>query len=258
MTRYICFALLFLVAACTAPAADPVREAQADRAYGFVASGDEKGLASVATASLKGQLNEDVLKQLQGYASVEEPRSAKTVQWQSNVTSDTGAYRVVREYTYPHHVVQLEAVMAREGGGAWLVDGVFINRFTASQIALGQFTLMNQSALHYLVLLSVAVTPIICLVTVGFAAFRRNWGWMVFCLFGVGQVSFNWGTGAIQFQALQFALLGAGFIKGPLFADPWIMFFAIPVPAILFWSLGKWRPKATPEPKNAVLPQTAE
>ncbi|MDK2747862.1 MAG: hypothetical protein KYX67_11120 [Brevundimonas sp.] len=258
MMRYLSFALLFLVAACSMPPADPAREVQTDRAYGFVAAGDETGLASIATDSLKANLSGDVLQQMKGYGSVQKPVSAKTVQWQSNFTPQVSAYRIVREYTYPEKVVQFDTLMARGKGGAWQVDAVHINSFTASQIALGRFTITNKSPLHYLILAALVVTPLICLVAVGFAAFRRRWGWMVFCLFGVGQISFNWATGAIQFQALQFAVLGAGFIKGPLITDSWVMFFALPLPAILFWLLGKWRPKPARQPKTAVVSQTVE
>nr|WP_314187941.1 hypothetical protein [uncultured Brevundimonas sp.] len=240
------------------PTADPAREDQADRAYGYVASGDEKGLAAIATDGLKANLNGDVLEQLKGFGSVQKPEAAKTVQWQSSFTPQTSAYKVVREYGYPDKVVQFETLMVRGSGGAWQVEAVHINSFTAAQIALGRFTIANRSPLHYFVLAALVVTPLICLVTVGVAAFRRRWGWMVACLFGVGQVSFNWATGAIQFQALQFAVLGAGLVKGPLITDAWVMFFALPLPAIFFWILKKWRPKPMRKPKKPTVTQSVE
>ena len=250
MIRFICFALLFLVTACEMPAADPAREAQADQAYGLVATGNEKGLAAIATESLEANLTSDLLQQMKTFGAEEKPVSAKTVQWQSSFTPQTSAYRIVREYSYPEKVVQFDTLMVRGPQGAWQVEALHINSFTASQIALGRFTIMNKSLLHYFVLVALVVTPIVCLFTVGFAAFRRRWGWMIGCLFGVGLFSFNWATGATQFQALQFALLGAGFFKGPLITDAWVMSFALPLPAILFWVLGKWRPKPARKPKK--------
>ncbi len=258
MIRYISFALLFLVTACSMPAADPAREAQADRAYALVAAGDENGLAAIATDGLKANLSGDVLEQLKSFGSIKKPESARTVQWQSSFTPQSSVYRVVREYSYSDKVVQFESLMARSPQAAWQVESVHINSFSASQLALARFTITDRSPLHFLILAALVITPLFCLVTVGFAAFRRRWGWMILCLLGVGQISFNWATGAIQFQALQFAVLGAGFVKGPLITDAWIMFFALPLPAILFWVLGKWRPKPARQPKKPLGSQTVE
>ncbi|WP_292077667.1 MULTISPECIES: hypothetical protein [Brevundimonas] len=258
MIRYISFALLLLLTACAMPAADPAREAQADRAYSFVVSGDESGLAAIATDGLKANLNGNALGQLKGFGSVQKPEVEKTVQWQSNFTPKAKAYRLVREYSYPEKVVQFETLMVSESGASWKVEAIHINSFTAGQIALGRFTVTNKSPLHYVVLIALVATPLFCLVTAGVAVLRRRWAWMIACFFGVGQISFNWATGAIQFQALQFAVLGAGFVKGPLVTDAWIMFFALPLPAIVFWILKKWKPKPNRKPAKPDDTQTVE
>ena len=53
-------------------------------------------------------------------------------------------------------------------------------------------------------------------------------------LFGIISFRLNWTTGDFEFQLLNIRLLGAGFLRSGTVA-PWILSFAIPVGAILFW-----------------------
>lgn len=248
--KHLVLIVLLAVGACAMPPADAQREAQAQRAFELTRAGNHAGLGAIVTDEVKAKMTDEVVSQMADQIPSQEPEGVATVQWHSNTNNQISAYRIVRQYEYPDATVVFDTTMVRQAQGPWQFDSIYVNRVSAAQAALGQFTLSNRSPLHYGVLIAAILAPVICLTTATFAGIRRRWGWMIFSLFGVGQFTFNWGLGAIQFQVLQFALLGAGFFKGALVTDPWIISFAIPIPALLFWALGKWKPKTTraPEP----------
>lgn len=236
--------MLLAVGACALPSADEAREAQAERVLEAVRTQDREALERLATNALRLNLTDEALAEMSGYVPEGEPEQARTIFWQSTVQPGRSYYRVLREYRYPETVLTVDTLMARDGDGPWSVDGVHVNSIPASEAALGGFALTGKTPLHYAVLSFTVLAPIICLGTAAFAGVRRRWGWMIGSLFGVGQFAFNWGTGALQFQALNVSILSAGFFKGPAITDPWILSFAIPIPALLFWVLRKWRLKS--------------
>lgn len=255
--KYLVLIMLLTLGACSLPAADAEREAQAQRVFEAVRAQDRTAVDGMVTDRIKPDLTDDVLAQMAGYIPEGTPSESKTIAWQSNTTNGQRAYRIVRQLTYPSAVVTFDTVMLREGDGPWKVDGVHVNNVSTAQAALGRFSLSNKSPLHYGVILLTVLAPIICLGTAVVAGLRRRWGWMVGSLIGVGQFAFNWGTGALQFQAVNIALFAAGVFKGPSATDPWIFSFAIPIPALLFWCLKKWKPKPKkPELKTAMPEQS--
>jgi hypothetical protein len=181
--------------------------------------------------------------------------------WTSNRVNADVTYQVARLYTHPEGEVQARVTVVRIGDGPWQVDGLHIMRVTAADraaydasVEAAKFTLNGKSPVHYLVLLGAVLSATLCVATAVVAGIRRRWAWMIGCLFGVCQLTLNWATGAIFFSPIHVSLLGAGFLKGLGAADPWFLSVAIPLPAILFWALGKWRPKPPkrkPDPEEA-------
>lgn len=241
--KYLALIVILLLGACSLPPADAERVVQAEQALQAVENKDRAALDAMITDRIRPELTDEMLVEMSSYVPAGAAGAARTVGWQSEVMNGQGVYRIVREYPYPDAVMTVETVMVRDGN-EWKVDGIYVNSVSATEAALGEFTLSNKSPLHYGVLLLTVLSPIICLGTAVIAGLRRRWGWMIGSLFGVGQFAFNWGSGAMQVQTVYFSLLGAGFLKGPSATDPWIFSFAIPLPALLFWALKKWKPKA--------------
>jgi hypothetical protein len=155
--------------------------------------------------------------------------------------------------------VIVQVLMVRKDGGPWLVDGFHLNAVSPTQVeAAAGFSMEGRSPLHYGVLIGVVLAPLICLVTAGVAGWRRRWGWMIFSLFGVGQLALNWNTGEWQFQALHFAVLSAGFLKGAGPLDPWVLMLSLPIPAVMFWALRRNRPKTKAGKVVSPTPAPAE
>lgn len=243
--RILLAVVVLLLSACAMPQADPQRVEQATRTYGLVRDGDIEALARQSTPSLRGQLTPESMAEVRRYASPGEPERSKVLSWRSNtVVGGSAQYEVVQQHDYPETIVIARVLMVREDGGPWMIDGFHLNPVSPAQAkAAGGFSLEGKSPLHYAMLIGVVMAPLACLAAAGVAAWRRRWGWMIFSLFGVGQLALNWSTGEWQFQALHFAVLSAGFFKGPAPFDPWVLMLSLPVPAILFWGLRRYRPK---------------
>lgn len=261
--RILLFLLTLLLAGCALPKVDPAREAQADRTYEQVRRQDIVGLKATATPALAVQDLAGPINELQAFVHASEPTAVETVQWASQTTNGHAVYRVVRLYTHPEGRVQFDVLMARNEAGHWQVDGVYASPVTAEMVANHEkavaasgFSLTGKTATHYAVLGAAVLAFLACLVTAVVAGIRRRWLWMIGCLFGLGQASVNWTTGAVFVQPIHVALLGAGFLKGLGATDPWIISASIPLPAILFWALGKWRKKAPKTKARAAEPES--
>lgn len=246
MLRYLLLVLTLCLGACAMPQADPARVEQATQVYGWVRDGDIDSLARQSTPSLQPQLTPELIAGVRRYASPGAPERSKVVSWRWNtVAGGASLYEVVQQLDYPERTVIVQVLMVREGGGPWLVDGFHLNAAspTLAQASAG-FSVVGKSPLQYGVLAGVVLAPLFCLVTAGVAGWRRRWGWMIFSLFGFGQLALSWNTGEWQFQALHFAVLSAGFFKGGGPFEPWILMLSLPIPAALFWVLRRDRPKA--------------
>lgn len=248
--RILLLVVAMLLSACAMPQADPARIAQATQVYEWVRDGDVDSLTAQSTPTLRPQLTAEALEELHVYTAAGRPKASKVVSWRSNVVvGGASTYEVVQQLDYPQTHVLVAVVMERQGEGAWQVNALQLNTVSPGQMAAaGGFSLQNKSPLHYAVLAGIVIAPLFCLVTAGVAGWRRRWGWMVFSLFGVAQLALNWNTGAWEFQPLNFALLGAGAMKGLGPLDPWILTVSLPVPALLFWILKRYRSKAAAKP----------
>lgn len=260
MLRYLLIAVMLCLGGCALPKADPAREAQVDRVYEIVRRGDEAGLMAIGTPDMQAQDLDAAFAELPRHIYASTPTEAVTVQWavQSQATAGSGSrsiYRLVRRYSHPEGDVNVDVTLVSQGDADWRVDGFWAARTTAegtrqaqAQIDAARFTLAGKSPTHFLMLGGAILSTVLSLVSVIVAGFRRRWGWMFGNLFGFGQVAINWTTGALGFSPIYVSLLGAGIMKtmGP--ADPWILSVSLPLPAILFWALGKWR-KKTPKTK---------
>jgi hypothetical protein len=255
MLRYLVFTLALCLGACALPVVDAEREAQADRVYEAVRRNDVAAVKAMGTPALKSQDLAGPFLEMQRHVHASAPTAATTIGWSSNTSTSAGTtYIVVRQYTHPEGRVETEALMVRDAAGVWRIDGFRAVRVSAAaleaaekaseeQATAARFTLTGKSPAHYVILAGAILSAALCLVSAVVAGLRGRWGWMILNLFGIGQFTLNWTTGAVAFQPIYFSLFGAGFLKGMGPADPWMIMAALPIPAILFWSLGRWRRK---------------
>ena len=104
------------------------------------------------------------------------------------------------------------------------------------------FVLSGVSPLHYLAILLLVSTPL-AMIMAGVAAIRlkikRRWLWLIFSLFGVGQLKLLWIAGPlspamIKVEPIAITLLGVGLQKQPLY-DPWCLMLSFPLGAVIIF-----------------------
>jgi hypothetical protein len=158
------------------------------------------------------------------------------------------------EYEYEHDIDWAYfTVDLINRGGIIKVQGFNGNGFQESLVKANNFSLKGKSFGHYLTLMLMIAIPLFILTTIVFiiiTPIKRKVLWIIFALFGIFAIHFNWGTGdfmllirqlspdgkmeMVKSAFLKISILGAGYTR-PSVLHPWIMQFAIPVGAILFW-----------------------
>lgn len=235
--------LALALAGCSALKADPEREAQADRALAQVISGDVAGFMAQAAPSIDPTQGAASIQQMRQALPKSAPPIGRSLNWTHSAGTDGESYHLLRQYDFPAVVVVTETVMVKDASGRWLTAGFHFRGVNEAQLEQLSFSLTGKSPIHYLVLAGVVSIPLFVLATSGWALFRRRWGWAVLALFSLMAFKLNWATGEWNFTPLALNLLGAGFVKMASPFAPWILTVGLPLPAILFWAMGKHRPK---------------
>lgn len=129
------------------------------------------------------------------------------------------------------------AVVDNLRSGEKMVQAFYSEPLPSSMDEMNAFTLSGKGFKHYLMLLVALVeaafilfTAYLCLNT----AVERRYSWLVLILFGVGSLSLNWTTGALDWNWFTAVFLGAGFLPDGLHG-PWTVSVSIPFGAIFFY-----------------------
>ena len=247
-----CVALMGLVG-CKAPALDPETDAVARATYNQVRTG-APDLQTHLTPELKAAPSTATeLARIKGLIPPGEPSLGTAVGW--NYVSMLGqgkAATMAHEYDYPGRVVLANVALSRpEGAKAWLVSGFHVQVATTEELKALNFNLTGKSYVHYAFLagfiasLGLILAAVVKVVRT--QGLKRKWLWLIASFFTVIGFQINWFNGAVTWK-LNFGLLNAGFLSGGSRFDPWVLFFALPVGAILILT-GIWaKPKPVPVP----------
>lgn len=157
----------------------------------------------------------------------------RTIYFENTVTT----YNLVYEYEYSDNLWIYYTFQLLEKENDFVVQTFNIQPYDQPLNKIHEFTFENKSFINYLWIFFTIIIPTFILVSLIFAIrtpLKRKWLWIIFILFGFVAFSLNWTTGEFGFQLINFKLLGVGFFKSGLIA-PWIVSFAIPVGAIVFW-----------------------
>lgn len=210
-----------------------------------VQRGDTATIWNRGTPGLQDHLSRETVARMHALAPQEKPvlLDVKSM-WQSA----DGVTTQWKQFTYQTGSEKRWAaiqVVLREGNGKTTVDSVFIQPFDRAPSSLGAFTLQGKSALHYAWLAAMAaavITSIVAFILVlRTGALRFKWLWAFGVLFSFVSFAINWTNGSWVIRPISLLLLGASGMRAG-FMDPWILQFAIPIPAIVFLilrSIGK-------------------
>ncbi len=194
----------------------------------------------------------DYLRSVQINISKRKLINKKVISYSVTKMDDTKYTHLEYEYEYENDWAYFTIDMINEGG-VIKVQGFNGNGFQESLVKANSFSIKDKSFGHYLTLILITVIPLFILTTIVFITItpiKRKVLWIIFALFGIFAIHFNWETGdfmliireispdgkmeMVKSAFLKISILGAGFTR-PSVLHPWIMHFAIPVGAILFW-----------------------
>jgi hypothetical protein len=135
------------------------------------------------------------------------------------------------------------------GDDAFAIVGFNVYSTPGSLEQMNKFELAGKSPTHYLFLALVVALPIFSIYALIVCARTRmsgrKWPWIIFILFGVGNVALNWTTGEWQFAPLRIQLLSASAAANPY--GPWVLSISVPLGALLFFL--RRRSLSAPDPQ---------
>ena len=237
---------MVLTGACSikeAPDTPKDAEAEAIKTFDQVRAGDIAGIKARGTAEVQGPEADAAIAKLTALIPKGAPTESRTLRWQVFM-ADAGNQRasIVREYTYPGHVVLADTALAKPNAKSpWKVQGFNVRVATNAELAANKFTLTGRSPLHYLVLAGAVLSPLICLfglfTVLRAPKFKWKWAFAILSLLAFVKFTLNWSTGVFNVTPISFQLLGAGFFSGGSAFDAWMLSFSLPVGAFI----GIWR-----------------
>lgn len=175
------------------------------------------------------------------------PDNVKLMGYQSNTTPKNTRTNVSFQYKYGQEFLAITIRLAHKQEGEYELVGFNVRRLQGDLRKKHAFSLADAGLVHFLVLTGAILVPLFMLLTALIAyklsGLEWRWAWILFIVVGFGRISFNWTTGAIDFNPFSFQILGTGFFtSGPY--SPWLFHVAFPVGAVLFWLLKYDRIKA--------------
>lgn len=139
------------------------------------------------------------------------------------------------EFGYAHQWVLSNVAVKSQAGGSTIV-GFSVIPEPASLEQQNGFTLTGKNAMQYFVLalaiLASALTLFALAVCIRTRLRGRKWPWVLFILFGFGNLSVNWASGAWGFTPLAIQMF-SGAAVAQLYG-PWIVSASFPLGAIVF------------------------
>ncbi len=244
-------ALAFAAAAlagCKLPVLDPESDAVARAMYTDLRTGSPE-IHTRLSPELKTPASQAELVNMRALIPPGEPSTGKAVGWNYVSVLGQGKSAVMtHEYDYPGKVVLAQVSLQRpEGAKAWIVDGARIRAATTQELDALKFSPLGKSPTHYVFLAAMGASLTLMLVAlikvIRTKGLKRKWLWVIASLFCVIGFEINWFSGAVSWKA-NFGLINAGVLSGSSRFDPWILFFCLPLGAILILA-GVW---AKPEP----------
>jgi outer membrane murein-binding lipoprotein Lpp len=257
--RYSILILLGLaLAGCDMSAAmeklAPAQDVQAVKAYVDDIRQDRfTAVEAALDPSIPAAQAPDFLARMATQFPAGDPKSVKIVGVSTSQSGGVSQDALALEYEFPDRWLLVNMVLQQKAGHTTIL-GLHSKRMAESLEQANRFSLVGKSLAQYLIFAMAVVVPIfivavlvLCIRTPGI---RRRWLWVIFILFGFVQFAVDWTTGAWEFHAVYFMLLGAGFWS-PLYG-PVTISATIPIGAI--WFLLRRRKLQGPEPMPVVQP----
>jgi len=176
-----------------------------------------------------------VLEQMVEQLPKEKPSAVKLVGAQLNVTTEKRESNITYQYSFGEQHFLINCA-TRTTGTERVIFGLNTHLLDASLEETQRFKLEGKTPLHYAVLLGVIIALALTLAAlircVMEKDLRRKWLWVLFIIFGIGQLELNWIDGAWIFKPVSIQLFSAG--AASIGYDGWVVTLALPLGAIVY------------------------
>jgi hypothetical protein len=215
-------------------------------------------LASQVDPSVKTGQFDQILARMAAELPQGAPRSVEVVNWQGTYSGPAGGSNSTRQvllalqYEFSDRWLLMRYSWHSEGGGPPLVKVFHIDRLSDSFEHLNGFWRQPFTPARLLVFLAAIILPLLsiyALIRCIRAPMRGRYKilWVLFILWGIGQFTFNWSTGASSLKLLNLQLLSSGFIREG-WLGPWRLMLAVPLGAIVFLVMSARRARKADQP----------
>lgn len=190
--------------------------------------------------SLQDPTLKDALSKMADLIPVEEPINIKLIGAQQHHSADQDSINLTYEYAYASQWLIMNITLKQQNNLTNII-GLKVVPQTISIEEKFKFSLAEKSALQYLILALAIIAPLLVLtalvICIRMKLRGRKWPWIVFILFGFGQLSVNWSSGDFAFSVLALQTLSASAFAAPY--GPWIITVSLPLGAICFLAFRK-------------------
>ncbi|MDR4460947.1 MAG: hypothetical protein MRJ67_10615 [Nitrospirales bacterium] len=215
----------------------PKEEAEFSKNYlALFPAGDFDMIEAYIPPNLRNAKFRTTLEQIAAAFPAGNPTDIQAVGVRWRWVADTSQVHLTFQYNYPTQWL-LANVTLQKNGSDFLVTGVDVQPLPDSLERINRFTFEGKGARHFailswaiLVLVVIVVALILCIKT---PIPKRKWVWVLFILFGIGQVTLNWSEGSLHMTPLAIQLLGVGYTRHGLYA-PWLLTVSLPLGAMVF------------------------
>jgi len=243
MKKLIALLSLVLLCACKPGTmiesfADDAKEQMALRYIQRLVDGDTAALIQELHPSLRSGNEVAQFSQMRALIPAGKPDLINLVGYNSFKSAEMHRYNLTYQFGYGSTWVIINTAWDELPDGKRQIVGMNVYPLSQPLQKTHAFTFKRAGPLHYIFLAAVILLPIFTIVTLTFCVrtkmARRKWLWIVFILFGLGQVSLNWTSGRLGFSLLSFQLFSGSAMTSSVYSS-WIVSFSLPLGAILFW-----------------------
>ncbi len=199
---------------------------------------DYETLTASIDTNLKNADLRKKLKEIAAFFPKEPPKKIDVVGSNTFKMADKSRFNLAFQYEFSESWLIANIFLERIGDGELVVKGVNVRPLPDSLQHINRFTLKDKSIAHYVFLVITAFIALFIVVTFVFCLRtpikKRKWLWAIIVLFGIGQCTINWTSGAISYHLLSLNLFGTAVFYGNAFS-PVMVKMTLPLGAIIFW-----------------------
>jgi hypothetical protein len=159
------------------------------------------------------------------------------VGYNKNATDSAMRFSLTYEL-HDAHAWALVAISWTKPGDDVILDGFRVYPRKESMEYSNRLTFEGKDFAHYMWMFTTSVIALFVAVTLVLCAWepyvRLRWLWMFLLCLGVAQFSMNWTTGETEMFPVSI-LLPSVSLKSAGTGAPWIVTFALPIGAVLYW-----------------------